>query len=195
MGVRRGNRNKNKGSGLKAQDFLKTELNDTNNDSTENSSQLDNPQTINSSTNSQQTNPSKRIRLDESFEEEEYELQNELNKLKENIKNVKKSQKLSAIFSFVSCYLPKILESLVVYKVMQDEVNQLKEVVHLQREEIKSLKSHLLNSQISKASKSVIVKGLKPETPNETTSQLRTTFNKVLTEMGIRSNITTCNIF
>ena len=195
MGVRRGNRNKNKGSGLKAQDFLKNGLNDTNNDSTENSSQLDNPQTINSSTNSQQTNPSKRIRLDESFEEEEYELQNELNKLKENIKNVKKSQKLSAIFSFVSCYLPKILESLVVYKVMQDEVNQLKEVVHLQREEIKSLKSHLLNSQISKASKSVIVKGLKPETPNETTSQLRTTFNKVLTEMGIQSNITTCNIF
>ena len=92
MGVRRGNRNKNKGSGLKAQDFLKTGLNDTNNDSTENSSQLDNPQTINSSTNSQPTNPSKRIRLDESFEEEEeYELQNEFNKLKENIKIVRKS--------------------------------------------------------------------------------------------------------
>ena len=144
MGVRRGNRNKNKGSGLKAQDFLKTGLNDTNNDSTENSSQVDSPQTGNSSTNSQPTNPSKRIRLDESFEEgEEYELQNELNKLKENIKNVKKSQKLSAIFSFVSCYLPKISESLVGYKVMQDEVNQLKEIVHLQREEIKSLKSHL----------------------------------------------------
>ena len=89
MGVRRGNRNKNKGSGLKAQDFLKTELNDTNNDLTENSS----PQTINSSTNSQPTNPSKRIRLavisDE--EEEEYELQNEFNKLKENIKIVRKS--------------------------------------------------------------------------------------------------------
>ena len=196
MGVRRGNRNKNKGSGLKAQDFLKTGLNDTNNDSTENSSQVDSPQTVNSSTNSQPTNPSKRIRLDESFEEEEvYELQDELNKLKENIKNVKKSQKLSAILSFVSCYLPKISESLVGYKVMQDEVNQLKEVVHLQREEIKSLKSHLLNNQISKASKSVIVKGLEPETPNETTSQLRTTFNKVLTEMGIQSNITTCNIF
>ena len=195
MGVRRGNRNKNKGSGLKAQDFLKTGLNDTNNDSTENSSQVDSPQTGNSSTNSQPTNPSKRIRLDESFEEEEYELQNELNKLKENIKNVKKSQKLSAIFSFVSCYLPKISESLVGYKVMQDEVNQLKEVVHLQREEIKSLKSHLLNNQISKAFKSVIVKGLEPETSNETTSQLRTILNKVLTEIGIQSNITTCNIF
>ena len=78
---------------------------------------------------------------------------------------------------------------------MQDEVNQLKEIVHLQREEIKSLKSHLLNSQISKASKSVIVKGLEPETPNESTSQLKTTFNKVLTEMGIQSNTTTCNIF
>ena len=82
MGVRRGNKNKNKGSGLKAHDFLKTELNDTNNDLTENSS----PQTINSSTNSQQTNPSKRIRLEESSEEEEeYELQNEFNRLKENI--------------------------------------------------------------------------------------------------------------
>ena len=197
MGVRRGNRNKNKGSGLQAQDFLKTGLNDTNNDSTENSSQVDSPQNVNSSTNSQPTNPSKRIRLDESFEEEEqeYELQDELNKLKENIKNVKKSQKLSAIFSFVSCYLPKISESLVGYKVMQDEVNQLKEVVHLQREEIKSLKSHLLNNQISKASKSVIVKGLEPETSNETTSQLRTILNKVLTEIGIQSNITTCNIF
>ena len=52
MGGKRGNKNKNKGSRLKAQDFLKTGLNDTNNDSTENSSQLDNPQTINSSTNS-----------------------------------------------------------------------------------------------------------------------------------------------
>ena len=196
MGVRRGNRNKNKGSGLKAQDFLKTGLNDTNNDSTKNSSQVDSPQTVNSFTNSQPTNPSKRIRLDESFEEEEvYELQDELNKLKENIKNVKKSQKLSATFSFVSCYLPKISESLVGYKVMQDEVNQLKEVVHLQREEIKSLKSHLLNNQISKAFKSVIVKGLEPETSNETTSQLRTILNKVLTEIGIQSNITTCNIF
>ena len=98
MGVRRGNRNKNKGSGLKAQDFLKTGLNDTNNDSTENSSQVDSPQTVNSSTNSQPTNPSKRIRLDESFEEEEYELQNELNKLKENIKNVKKEPKVVCNF-------------------------------------------------------------------------------------------------
>ena len=140
MGGKRGNKNKNKGSRLKAQDFLKTGLNDTNNDSTENSSQLDNPQTINSSANSQQTNPSKRIRLEESSEEEEeYELQNEFKNLKENIDNASENQKSSAIFRFVSWYLPKISDSLLGYKVMQDEVNQLKEVVQIQREEIKSL--------------------------------------------------------
>merc|ERR1712018_218015 len=50
-----------------------------------------------------------------------------------------------------------------VIKANKAEVNQLKEVVKFQGDEIKSLKSQLLNNQISKASKSVIVKGLEPE--------------------------------
>ena len=40
-----------------------------------------------------------------------------------------------------------------------------------------------------------IAKGLEPETPNETSSQLKTTFNKVLADMGIRSDVTICDIF
>ena len=64
-----------------------------------------------------------------------------------------------------------------------------------QTEEIQSLRSELLDNQISKASKCVIVKGLEPETLNETSSQLRTTFNKVLTDMSIKSDVTICDIF
>ena len=80
-------------------------------------------------------------------------------------------------------------------KAIKAEVNQLKDMVNLQGEEIKSLKSQILDNQISKASKSVIVKGLEPETLNETPNQLKTTFNKVLTDMGIQSNTTVCEIF
>ena len=68
MGDRRGNKKKNKGSGLKAQDFLKTGLNDTNNDSTENFSQVGNPKTVNNSSNSQPINQSKKISFLTSFE-------------------------------------------------------------------------------------------------------------------------------
>ena len=80
-------------------------------------------------------------------------------------------------------------------KAIKAQVNQLKNMVNLQGEEIKSLKSQILDNQISKASKSVIVKGLEPETLNETPNQLKTTFNKVLTDMGIQSNTTVCEIF
>ena len=74
-------------------------------------------------------------------------------------------------------------------------MEQLKEMLNLQGEEIKSLKSQLLNNQISKASKCVIVKGLEPETLTETPTQLKATFNKVLTDMGIQSKTTVCEIF
>ena len=74
-------------------------------------------------------------------------------------------------------------------------MEQLKEIVNLQDKEIKSLKSKVLDNQISKSSKSVIVKGLEPETIHETPSQLKTTFNKVLKDMGIESKTNVCEIY
>ena len=136
----------------------------SNNDSTESSNQLSEELTGKTSPVSRhsqtQSNPKKRIRTDDSSQEEE-----SVDDLLKEIKAIKA------------------------------EVNQLKDMVNLQGEEIKSLKSQLLNNQISKASKSVIVKGLEPETLNETPNQLKTTFNKVLTDMGIQSNTTVCEIF
>ena len=135
----------------------------TTNDSTESSHQLSAPLTGKTSpSRHSQTpyNPKKRIRTDDSSEEEQ-----SVDDLLKEIKAIKA------------------------------EVNQLKDMVNLQGEEIKSLKSQLLNNQISKASKSVIVKGLEPETLNETPNQLKTTFNKVLIDMGIQSNTTVCEIF
>ena len=80
-------------------------------------------------------------------------------------------------------------------KNLKRDMEQLKEIVNLQDKEIKSLKSKVLDNQISKSSKSVIVKGLEPETIHEMPSQLKTTFNKVLTDMGIQSKTTVCEIY
>ena len=136
----------------------------SNNDSTESSNQLSEELTGKTSPVSRhsqtQSNPKKRIRTDDSSQEEE-----SVDDLLKEIKAIKA------------------------------QVNQLKNLVNLQGEEIKSLKSQILDNQISKASKSVIVKGLEPETLNETPNQLKTTFNKVLTDMGIQSNTTVCEIF
>ena len=81
------------------------------------------------------------------------------------------------------------------FEAIQADVKQLKETINLQAEEIKSLKSEVLDSQISKASKCVIVKGLEPESLNESPNQLKTTFTKVLTDMGIESKISICDVF
>ena len=80
-------------------------------------------------------------------------------------------------------------------KNLKRDMEQLKEIVNLQGEEIKYLKSKVLDNQISKSSKSVIVKGLEPETIHETPSQLKTTFNKVLKDMGIESKTNVCEIY
>ena len=174
---------------LSAQD----ELDSTNNDSTESSNQLNHPLTVKTTTVSRHfqtttndstessnhlsapqsgktspvsrhsqtiSNPKKRIRTDDSSEEDET----------------------------VDDLMKEIMA-------MKAEVNLLKTMVNLQGEEIKSLKSELLNNQISKASKSVIVKGLEPETLNETPNQLKTTIKKVLTELGIESKTTVCEAF
>ena len=136
---------------------------DSDNDATESSNTLSPPTGKTSPVNRHSqtpSNPKKRIRTDDSYEEKE-----------------------------------SVDDLLKVIKAIKAEVNQLKEIVKFQGDEIKSLKSQLLNNQISKASKSVIVKGLEPETLNETSNQLKTTFNKVLTDMGIQSTTTVCEIF
>ena len=156
--------NKNKPPKQGAKDFIKTGNDSTNHASTESSNQLSTPLTVKRppvNRHSQTpTNPNKRIRTDNSSEDED-----SVDDLVKVIHNLKK------------------------------DMEQLKEMLNLQGEEIKSLKSQLLNNQISKASKCVIVKGLEPETLTETPTQLKATFNKVLTDMGLQSKTTVCEIF
>ena len=156
--------NKNKPPKQGAKDFIKTGNDSTNHASIESSNQLSTPLTVKRppvNRHSQTpTNPNKRIRTDNSSEDED-----SVDDLVKVIHNLKK------------------------------DMEQLKEMLNLQGEEIKSLKSQLLNNQISKASKCVIVKGLEPETLTETPTQLKATFNKVLNDMGLQSKTTVCEIF
>ena len=159
------NKNKNK-SPSKAQDFIKVGIDNASNESIQSTPPSVKGTPINRHSQTP-TNPRKRIRSNDSSENEEYadDLVKEIENLKMALKEIK------------------------------DVANQLKVVVDLQGEEIKSLKSQLLNNQISNASKCVIVKGLEPDSIDESPNQLKTTFNKVLTDMGIQTKVNVCDIF
>ena len=168
-------------------------MNSTNNDSTEISNQLNNPLTVKTfpvsrhcqTTTNDSTESSNHLSAPQSGKT------SPVSRHSQTISNPKKRIRTddnSEEDESVDDLLKEI-------KAMKAEVNLLKKMVNLQGEEIKSLKSELLNNQISKASKSVIVKGLEPETLNETPNQLKTTIKKVLTEMGIESKTTVCEAF
>ena len=159
------NKSKNK-SPSKAQDFIKIGIDNASNESMQSTPPSIKGTPINRHSQTP-TNPRKRIRSNDSSDNEEY-----VDDLIKEIENLK-----------------------IALKEIRDVANQLKAVVNLQGEEIKSLKSQLLNSQISNASKCVIVKDLEPDSTDESPNQLKTTFNKVLTDMGIQSKVTVCDIF
>ena len=174
---------------LSAQD----ELDNTNNDSTESSNQLNNPLTAKTSPVSRhcQTLTNDSSESCNHLSGPESGKKSPVSRHSQTISNPKKrirTDDSSEEDESVDDLLKEI-------KAMKAEVNLLKKMVNLQGEEIKSLKSELLNNQISKASKSVIVRGLEPATLNETPNQLKTTIKKVLTEMGIESKTTVCEAF
>ena len=142
-------------------------------------------------------NPSKRLKTDEEFQDEcsIQDLVKEINKLAQAYITIKvEVGELKKIVNHQDEEIKDLKNELLIYQ--EKETKFLKsEPLMNQTEEIQSLRSELLDNQISKASKCVIVKGLEPETLNETSSQLRTTFNKVLTDMSIKSDVTICDIF
>ena len=142
-------------------------------------------------------NPSKRLKTDEEFQDEcsIQDLVKEINKLAQAYITIKvEVGELKEIVSHQAREIKDLKNELLIYQEKETK-SPKSELLMNQTEEIKSLRSELLDNQISKASKCVIVKGLEPETLNETSSQLRTTFNKVLTDMSIKSDVTICDIF
>ena len=142
-------------------------------------------------------NPSKRLKTDEEFQDEcsIEDLVKEINKLAQAYITIKvQVGELKEIVSYQAREIKDLKNELLIYQ--EKETKSLRsEPLMNQTEEIQSLRSELLDNQISKASKCVIVKVLEPETLNETSSQLRTTFNKVFTDISIKSDVTICDIF